>query len=87
MTAPRDIRLDLEPGAPDELIALAARLTGERPVPTAGFRGALRRRLVDAAGRPRPQRLWALIAGFAGSGTMLLFVGALSAAGVGPLAS
>ena len=86
MTEPRDIRQDLEPGAPDELVGLAERLERERPVPAAAFRGELRRRLllgVDA--RTRPSRLRLLIAGYAGAGSLLLLAGAASVAGVGPL--
>ncbi len=84
MNGERDIRLDLEPGTPDELIALAARLQRERPVPSAGFRGQLRRRLIGGQ-ISRPARLRLLIAGYAGSGSLLLLAGAASAAGVGPL--
>ena len=88
MTPDRDVRLDLEPGTPDELITLAERLERERPVPSASFRGNLRRLLLaGGADRPRPGRLRVLIAGYATAGSLLLFVGALSAAGVGPLAT
>lgn len=82
----RDIRSDLEPDTPEELIALAERLEQERPVPTAAFRGDLRRRLLagDLA-RSRPARLRLLIAGYATSGAALLLIGAASAAGFGPL--
>ena len=84
MSGGRDIRLDLEPGAPDELIRLAERLERERPVPSASFRGELRRRLVGGQ-HTRPARLRLMIAGYAGSGSLLLLVGAASAAGIGPL--
>ena len=87
MTGPRDIRQDLEPDAPDELIALAERLERERPVPSASFRGDLRRTLLSGAGATRPQRLRARIAGFACSGAVLLLAGALSVLGAGPLAA
>ncbi len=86
MSAGRDTRADLEPDAPQELIRLAERLDRERPVPSAAFRGDLRRRLL--AGRVahrRPQRLRLLIAGYAGAGSALLLLGAASAAGLGPL--
>jgi hypothetical protein len=82
----RDIRQDLEPGTPDELVELAERLERERPVPAAAFRGELRRRLlsgVDAG--MRPARLRLLIAAYAGAGSLLLLAGAASVAGVGPL--
>jgi hypothetical protein len=86
MNADGDIRGDLEPDAPDELVRLAERLQRQRPVPAAGFRGELRRQLLaGAALQGRPRRLRALIAGFATAGSLLLLVGALSAAGVGPL--
>lgn len=86
MSKRRNIRLDLETGAPDELVSLAERLERERPVPAAGFRGELRRRLLFGAGaRARPARLRLLITGYAGAGSLLLLVGAASVAGVGPL--
>lgn len=86
MTADRDIRADLEPDAPEELIRLAERLDRERPVPTAAFRGTLRRRLVTGgAACSRPARLRLLITGYAGAGSALLLIGAASAAGIGPL--
>jgi len=86
MTAGRDIRGDLEPDAPEDLVRLAERLQRERPVPAAGFRGELRRRLLAGeALRGRPRRLRALIAGYASAGMLLLLMGALSATGTGPL--
>lgn len=86
MNARRDIRLDLEPDAPEELIRLAERLEHERPVPSAGFRGELRRSLlVGQVSRSRPARLRLLIAGHASAGSLLLIAGAASAAGIGPL--
>jgi hypothetical protein len=86
MTDRPDIRADLEPDTPEELIRLAERLERERPVPSAGFRGDLRRRLL--AGGPahsRPARLRVLIAGYASAGSALLLIGAASVLGVGPL--
>lgn len=86
MTAGRDIRSELEPDTPEEIVRLAERLQRERPVPTAGFRGELRRQLLAGAARhARPRRLRALIAGYATSGSLLLLAGALSAVGIGPL--
>jgi hypothetical protein len=86
MSPRRDIRADLEPGAGGDLVALAERLERERPVPSAAFRGELRRRLLGAElTRSRPARLRLLIAGYASAGTILLLVGAASAAGLGPL--
>jgi hypothetical protein len=86
MSRERDIRDDLGTGTPEELIRLAERLHRERPVPTAAFRGDLRRRLVVAgASRARPARLRLLITGYASAGSALLLIGAASAAGMGPL--
>jgi hypothetical protein len=88
MTTPDDIRRDLEPDAPEELVRLAERLERERPVPAAGFRGELRRLLEQREQRrPRPRRLGVLIGRYATSGTLLLLAGALSAAGAGPLSA
>jgi hypothetical protein len=86
MSPDRHIRDDLEAGVPDDVIRLAERLERERPVPSASFRGALRRRLL--AGdlvRTRPARLRLLIASYASAGSALLLIGAASAAGLGPL--
>ena len=86
MTPGRDIRADLEPGATEELIRLAERLERERPVPTAGFRGELGRRLLAGElAQSRPARLRILIAGYASAGSALLLIGAASALGLGPL--
>jgi hypothetical protein len=85
MSERSDIRRDLEPGTPDDLVELAVRLERERPVPAAAFRGELRRRLLGADARARPARLRLLIAGYAGTGSLLLLAGAASVAGVGPL--
>ncbi|MDX6677888.1 MAG: hypothetical protein QOE31_1940 [Solirubrobacteraceae bacterium] len=86
MSDQHDIRADLEPGAPDDLIALAERLDRERPLPSATFRGDLRRRLLGGElGHARPKRLRLLIAGYASTGSALLLIGAASAAGIGPL--
>jgi hypothetical protein len=86
MSEGRDIRADLEPGTPEELVRLAERLEGERPVLSAAFRGDLRRRLLagEVAHR-RPARLRLMIAGYASAGSALLLIGAASAVGVGPL--
>ena len=55
-------------------------------MPSAGFRGELRRRLLDGAGsQRRPARLRLLIMGYASTGTLLSLLGADSAVGVGPL--
>jgi hypothetical protein len=76
---------DLPPDTPDDLLRLAERLQ-DRPVPSAAFRGELRRRLLARAPlHERPAHLGARILAFASSGGALLLAGALSAAGVGPL--
>jgi len=88
MSTERDIRADLEPGTPEELIRLAERLEHERPVPSAAFRGDLRRRLLTGTrSHSRPAHLRLLIAGYAGTGSLLLLAGAASAAGIGPLSA
>lgn len=67
---------------------LAARLIALRAAPAPAYRGALRRRLV-ALGPPsaRPQHLWLLVPACTLVGLVLLLVGVLSLAGIGPLAS
>jgi hypothetical protein len=77
-----DIRSDLGPDPPEDVVALAQRLESERPVPSAAFRGELRRRLLSQS---CPARLRMLITGYASAGAALLVAGALSAAGLGPL--
>jgi len=80
------MRLDLEPGTPEELILLAERLRHERPVPSAAFRGDLRRSLLAGhISRSRPARLRLLITGYASAGSLLLLAGTASVAGIGPL--
>jgi hypothetical protein len=63
-------------------------LMAERPAPRAAFRGVLRRHL-RAIGTPpsRPRNLTRLVLGFASGGVLLLLVGVLSIAGLGPLGS
>jgi hypothetical protein len=87
MTPDRDISADLEGGTTDDVIRLAERLERERPVPSAAFRGELRRRMLTGARPPRsrPARLRVSITAYASAGSLLLVVGAISAAGVGPL--
>ncbi len=87
MTPARDLSDDLEAGSPEELIQLAERLEYERPVPTAAFRGTLRRALLHGElPRSRPAALRLLITGYVSAGSALLVVAALSVEGVGPLA-
>ena len=81
-----DIRADLEPGMPEDVIRLAERLQADCPLPDAAFRGGLRRHLEARSRRLRtPERVRTLITGYATAGSLLLTVGGLSAGGVGPL--
>lgn len=68
--------------APDER-ELADRLTGWRPVPGAGFRGALGRHLAsrDPGYGPRPERLRLTVAAYLVLGWLLTALGALLAVG------
>ncbi len=60
------------------------RLTRDRPVPPAAFRGALGRYLAarDPGFGPRPQRLWAMIAAYLSTAALLILLGLLQATGV-----
>lgn len=62
---------------------LGDRLSDERPVPAAGFRGALGRYLVsrDPGYGPRPERLRLTVAGYLAAGLLLIAVAALIAVG------
>jgi hypothetical protein len=83
----------LPPEQRDDLVRLSARLEADRPIPTPGFRGNLRRSLLGTSAQPRRQpsaatahfRLWA--AGYTAAGTLCLAVAAIGVAGVGPFAS
>jgi hypothetical protein len=68
---------------------IAERLRAERPVPSAAFRGELRRRvlLADRRRPVRPRRLRLLVTAYAGSGALLLAIAAIGLAGVGPLSA
>ena len=82
MTEPRDIRDDLEPDVGEDIILLAERLRASRPLPNPTFRGELGRRLASRSRRRlRPARARALIAAYSASGTLLLVIGAIGAAG------
>jgi hypothetical protein len=73
----------------EDVDPIAERLRTERPVPSAGFRGELRRRLI-VADRKRPvapRRLRLLVTAYAGSGALLMAIAAIGLAGVGPLSS
>jgi hypothetical protein len=58
---------------------LAERLRIGRPVPPAGFRGELFRRLAerDPGYGPRPERLRLIVAGYLGAGGVLIALAAL----------
>lgn len=75
MSAPNDSPREPE-GADAEL---AARLSAERPVPGAGFRGALGRRLAgeDPGYGPRPPHLRAIVAAYLAGGGALMLIAAL----------
>ncbi len=62
---------------------LGEALAAQRPVPPAGFRGALRRRLGadDPGYGPRPERLRLLVAASLAAGTLLIALGALQGTG------
>jgi hypothetical protein len=87
MSDPYDIRQDLEPDSGEDLVALGNRLLDARPVPRPAFRGDLGRRLAARSARRGlgGAQLRALIAANGLAGLLLLVVGAVSAAGVGPL--
>ncbi len=70
----------------NDLISMVERLKDERAVPGAAFRGDLRRNLVARlpGHRPRPARLNATIAAWAGSGSALFAFAAAGLAGIGP---
>jgi hypothetical protein len=86
MTDVPDIRDDLEPGTPADVVALANRLAASRPLPSPGFRGELGRSLAARSRRRlTPGRLRGLAVVYASSGTALLVISALGAAGMGPI--
>jgi hypothetical protein len=67
---------------------LEERLERERPVPAAGFRGELRRRLIEAAGRETSTaRVRFSILAYASSGAALMLVAVIGVLGAGPLAA
>ncbi len=74
---------DLDPdlGAPER--ELGDRLEQHRPVPGAGFRGALGRRLAvrDPGYGPRPEQLVPIAGACMGGGLLLIGLAALSATG------
>jgi hypothetical protein len=78
----REHDLDL----PEDVLVMAERLERERPLPSAGFRGELRRHLLLPGGTS-PRRIRTLIAAYAGSGLAMLALAAVGLAGAGPLAA
>jgi len=79
MTDGPDIDGELE--APER--ALGERLEAGRPLPAAGFRGALGRHLAarDPGYGPRPARLRLIASAYLGASAVLLALGALQATG------
>lgn len=73
----------------EALALLGHRLEHERPFPSAGFRGELRRHLLAAPRRSTSPsvrwRLWA--ASYTGAGAICLAVAAIGLAGAGPFAA
>jgi hypothetical protein len=93
MTDPHELDPILPPEQRDDLVRLSERLEADRPIPSPGFRGNLRRRLLGTVSQPRRQpgvaatrfRLWA--AGYTAVGTLCLAIAAIGVAGAGPFAS
>ena len=75
----------------EDLDSLAGRLKYERAVPSAAFRGTLKRHLIGpetrSPRRSRPRNLRVLVSAYAGSGILLLAVAAIGLAGIGPLSA
>jgi hypothetical protein len=88
-----DFEHELDPQVPEKerqaLARVAALLAADRPVPSAGFRGRLRRDLVEASPRPfwRPRRLKLTIGAYAASGLVLMIVALVGVLGAGPFAA
>ncbi len=74
---------DISPELTAEEHALAERLHAGKPVPAAGFRGALSRHLTDRdpGYGTRPERLRVIVTGCLAGGGLLLALGALQATG------
>lgn len=77
--------MDREPPPTDETTPsereLAERLSASRPLPSAGFRGALWQHLapLDPGYGPRPAKLRLIVAGYLAVGLLLIALGALVA--------
>jgi hypothetical protein len=93
MTDPRELDPVLPPEQRADLVRLSERLEADRPIPSPGFRGNLRRKLLGTSSQPRRQpsvaaarfRLWA--SGYTAAGTLCLVIAAIGVAGIGPFAS
>jgi hypothetical protein len=93
MTDPRELDSILPPEQRDDLVRLSEQLEADRPIPSPGFRGNLRRRLLGTPSQPRRQpsgaaarfRIWAV--GYTAVGALCLAIAAIGVAGVGPFAS
>ena len=83
----RDLGSEVEEEDREELLALAVRLSEQRPVPRAGWRGAIRARLLGRGTRASRSRVGALIFGYAASGALLLVIAAAGLVGLGPFAA
>jgi hypothetical protein len=76
---------DLDPQLPAaeraQLLQVAARLEAGRPAPEPAFRGQLGRAVADEVQarrlRPRPERLWSIVATLAVAGVVLLLIAAV----------
>jgi hypothetical protein len=79
MSEQDDTQAELEPQ--DE--ELGERLSEQRPVPSAGFRGALARHISarDPGYGPRPERLRLTVSAYLASGIVLIGLGLLQATG------
>jgi hypothetical protein len=89
MTDPHELDPTLPPEQRDDIVRLSERLEADRPIPSPGFRGNLRRRLLGTSHQPSAAtarfRLWAV--SYTAAGTLCLVVTAIGLAGVGPFAS
>jgi hypothetical protein len=74
---------DTDPAPTARELALAEQLHLDKPVPAAGFRGALSRHLEDRdlGYGTRPRRLRLTASGYLVAGTLLLVLGLLQATG------
>jgi hypothetical protein len=86
MSDPGETAPDTEPATDEDLASLGAYLRDARPQPSSTFRQRLLRTLEYGALRDsQPEDVWPLIIRYAAAGAVLLAIGAISAAGAGPL--